>query len=73
MSIYFEDLLMFAWVTEGERAVNVLKDDPSDNNYLSCAFEGGADYIISWDHHLLDLEAYQGITITTARGFLQML
>jgi len=68
---YFEDLLMFAWVTEGERAVNVVQDDPTDNKYLSCAVEGGADYIISGDHHLLDLEAYQGITITTARGFLQ--
>ena len=70
---YFEDLLMFASVTEGERAVNVVKDDPTDNKYLSCAFEGSADYIISGDHHLLDLETFQGITITTAKGFLQIL
>ena len=69
---YFEDILMFAWIAEGKEIVNIIKDDPTDNKYLSCAFEGEAHYIVSGDHHLLDLETYRGIRITTAKAFLQM-
>ncbi len=70
---YFEDLLMFAWIVEGEEIVNAIKDDPADNKYLACAYEGEADYILSGDHHLLDLEVYQGIDIIKASAFLNIL
>lgn len=53
---YFEDIL--------------IKADPSDNKYLACADEGEADYIISGDHHLLDIETYRGIKILKAKSFL---
>jgi putative PIN family toxin of toxin-antitoxin system len=69
---YFEDILMFAWIAEGKEIVNIIKDDRTDNKYLSCAFEGEAHYIVSGDHHLLDLENYRGIGITTAKAFLRM-
>ena len=69
---YFEDILMFAWLAEGKEIVNIIKDDPTDNKYLSCAFEGEANYIVSGDHHLLDLETYRGIAITTASAFLRI-
>ena len=69
---YFEDVLMFAWIVEGERAVDIIKDDPSDNKYLACAYEGEADYIVSGDHHLLDLKTYQGIAIIKANKFLNV-
>ena len=67
---YFEDILMFAWVVEGKRPVDVIKDDSTDNKYLACAHEGEADYIVSGDHHLLDLRDYHGIDIINARAFL---
>lgn len=67
---YFEDILIFAWIVEGEEVVDVIKDDPADNKYLVCAYEGEVDYIVSGDHHLLDLEAYHGIGIINARKFL---
>jgi len=70
---YFEDVLMFAWIVEGEKAVNVITDDPSDNKYLACAHEGEADYIVSGDHHLLDLEFYKGIKILKAKSFLGLI
>lgn len=70
---YFEDLLMFAWIVEGEEIVNAIKADPADNKYLACAYEGEADYIVSGDHHLLDLEAYQGIDVIKASAFLSIL
>ena len=67
---YFEDILMFAWIVEGNETVELIKDDPADNKYLACAFEGEADYIISGDHHLLDIENYRGIEIIQAQAFL---
>ncbi len=69
---YFEDVLMFAWIVEGEKTVDIIKDDPSDNKYLACAYEGEADYIISGDHHLLDIETYQGIAVVKAKAFLNV-
>jgi putative PIN family toxin of toxin-antitoxin system len=67
---YFEDVFMFAWIVEGETTVDIIKDDPADNKYLSCAYEGEANYIISGDHHLLDLKTYEGIEIINAQSFL---
>ena len=70
---YFEDILMFAWIVEGNETVEVIKDDPTDNKYLACAFEGEADYIVSGDRHLLNIENYQGIEIIKAKAFLNVL
>jgi putative PIN family toxin of toxin-antitoxin system len=67
---YFEDILMFAWIVEGEGEVDLIEDDPTDNKYLVCAYEGEADYIVSGDHHLLDIGTYQGIEILKAKSFL---
>ena len=69
---YFEDILIFAWMVEGEGAVDVIKADPTDNKYLACAHEGEADYIVSGDHHLLDLGVYEGIPIITASKFISI-
>ncbi|MDH7513972.1 MAG: hypothetical protein QHH14_13580 [Clostridiales bacterium] len=38
---------------------------------MECALEGKADYVISGDHHLLDLGEFQGIPILSAAGFLK--
>lgn len=56
---YFKDVLMFAWIVEGE-------------GVLACACEGEANYIVSGDHHLLDLKAYEGIEILKAKSFLSI-
>jgi uncharacterized protein len=67
---YFEALLIFAWMVEGNEKVDAIKADPTDEKYLACALEGEADYIISGDHHLLDLGTYQGIPIISANEFI---
>jgi hypothetical protein len=36
----------------------------------SCAIAAGAVYVLSSDHHLLDLETYAGIPILTICDFL---
>ena len=50
-----------------------IPEDPDDEKFLSIALEGEAKIIISGDRHLLDLGKYQGITIQTARQFLDSL
>jgi len=54
-------------------ATGAVPPDPKDEMVLACAVEGQADLIVSGDHHLLDLGAYQGIPIVTAREFLERL
>jgi putative PIN family toxin of toxin-antitoxin system len=49
----------------------IIADDP-DNRILECAKAGGADFIISGDKHLLNLQNYQGIKIVTPGEFLEM-
>jgi len=63
---------------EGSRLIEpatsiIACQDPDDNKFLECAVSGEADYIVSKDKHLLDLEEYEGIKILTPEGFLDML
>jgi putative PIN family toxin of toxin-antitoxin system len=51
--------------------VEVVTEDPDDNRVLECAVAGHADYIVSGDRHLLKLKRHAGITILTAREFLE--
>lgn len=44
--------------------------DPKDNSFLEAAIAGHVDVIVSGDHHLLDLESFEGIPIITVRTFL---
>lgn len=50
--------------------VDAIKEDPTDNIFLECAKDGKAQYIVSGDHHLLDLNIYENIAIVTAKEFL---
>ncbi|MBI3360719.1 MAG: putative toxin-antitoxin system toxin component, PIN family [Chloroflexi bacterium] len=43
--------------------------DPDDNVVIACAVTGKADYIVTGDHHLLDLNEYAGVKIMTPRAF----
>jgi len=47
--------------------------DPADELFLSIALDGEAQFIVSGDHHLLDLGTYHDIKIQTARQFLDSL
>ena len=52
--------------------ISVIADDP-DHRILECAVEGQADFIISGDHHLTNLENYQGIKIVAPATFLALI
>jgi len=62
-----------AVVVSPKASLEVVGKDPDDNRILECALEGGADYLVSGDHHLLDLKRFRGMQIVTARQFLAIL
>ena len=47
--------------------------DPDDEKFLECALAARADYIVSRDRHLLQLEKPFGITVVDDRVFLRRL
>ena len=64
---------ILADLADGEIDVRVVKDDPDDDKYLAAALLGRAGFVVSGDHHLLDLVEYQGIRILKPRQFLDIL
>ena len=53
-------------VTPEALPVPVIARDPDDDHVLACALCAKAQLIVSGDSHLLDLKAYQGISIRAA-------
>jgi uncharacterized protein len=66
-------VLKVAVLTPGGLTVAAVPDDPADDMVLACAMEGNADFIISSDHHLLDIKEYQGIKILNPAKFLELI
>lgn len=64
------NLRKYTQFVEVKSKVNIIKEDFTDNIFLECALDGKADYIISGDHHLLDIGIYEGIKILKAKDFL---
>jgi len=55
-----------------ETVIKEIRDD-AGNRVLECAVDGHADFIVTGDHHLLDLESFRGIRILKARELLDIL
>lgn len=66
-------LLKVAVITPGEILAAGVSGDPADDMVIACALEGKADCIISGDHHLTDLNNYQGIKIVDPATFLTLI
>jgi len=61
-------------LVEPKRKVLAVVNDPSDNKFLECALEVGADYLITYDKkHLLKLKRFEGIEIVSPGTFLRIL
>ena len=60
-----------ASITSGRYRTARIKKDPTDDKFLACGLETGADYIVSGDRHLLEIKSYQGIQIVNARTFVK--
>ncbi len=66
-------LSAIAVVTPGKLTLDVIQDDPSDNKILACAVEGEVDFIVSGDHHLIELKEFQGIPIVIPATFVAII
>ncbi len=53
--------------------IDVVKRDPDDNRVLECAVDVDANYIVTGDEDLLELQEYQGIQIVSPAEFIQIL
>lgn len=53
--------------------LHAVADDPEDDKFLETAQIAGVDYLVSGDHHLLNLGSYGSLRILTARAFLDIL
>ena len=65
-------LLLFKIVSP-KQAIDIILEDPSDNMVLECALEAEADYIVSGDHHLLNVGKFREVKIVTAAELLKIL
>lgn len=70
---YIQGLRRRIWRSVGRLRIQVVPNDPDDDIIIACALETGADYVISEDHHLLDLKHYHSIQIVSPRDFLEIL
>ena len=67
---FIKDLRNYAEFVETKSKVSIITADSTDNIFLECAVDGKADYIISGDKHLLDLDVYGSIQIIKPKDFL---
>jgi len=70
---FLEDLARLAVPTPGNLSLSIITADPTDNRYVECAVEGTADYLVSGDHHLLNLGTYESILILRPRAFFDVI
>jgi len=71
LSLLREEVLPFVTPVNVCKVLPIIKEDPSDDQFLACALAGKADVIISGDKHLLNLEDYRGIPILNVSRFLE--
>ncbi len=68
-----EKVLQFITLVNPCIKLNVVKEDADDNKIIECALEGKADYIISYDRHLLKLKEYKDIKIISPEEAVSLL
>lgn len=52
---------------------HAVADDPADSPILRAALDAGADYLVTNDKHLLDLNPYEGLRIIAMTEYYQLL
>lgn len=68
-----EKILLFASLIESNQKIEIIKDDPDDNQVIGCAIESSSDYIITYDKHLLKIKEYKGIKILKPEEILKII
>lgn len=53
-------------------SIDAVDDDPEDDKFLECAVVADADYVVSGDNDLLELDSYRGVEIVSPADFLEV-
>lgn len=69
---FLEIILASFHIVEPGVSLDVVDDDPDDDMVLECAVASDADYIVSGDSHLLEVDAYESIAIVSPAEFLDI-
>ncbi len=69
--LLYQEILPFFEVISVKQKPVIIKEDPSDDKFISCAQAGKAKIIISGDQHLLSLTSYKGLKILSPSEFLE--
>lgn len=67
-----EKVLQFITLINPRIKVNAVKEDVDDNKIIECALESKADYIISYDKHILNLKKYKEIKIVRPEEIIEI-
>jgi putative PIN family toxin of toxin-antitoxin system len=76
LKLNIEDLirtiLSISKLIETKTKLEVVKSDPKDNIILEVALDGKADYVVSYDNHLLNMIEFRSIKIILPKDFLDL-
>lgn len=67
------ELLNKLELVEPSETSRLVPDDPDDDKFPAAAMAGGAGWIITSDHHLLELDPYGSIRIVPAGRFAKLI
>jgi len=67
-----ETLRYFAEFVAPDVELDVADADPDDDKFLEAAVAGNAEYVVSGDQHLLDIDNFRGIDIVSPRTFYEI-
>jgi len=68
---FIRELEEITELVEPKRRVKVVKADPDDDRIIECAIAAKADYLISGNKDLYELESFEDILILTPTQFLE--
>jgi len=71
--LIIHELEALAEIVKPKERITVIEKDPEDNRVLECAQESQADFIVSGDTHLLEIQDYKRTKIVTPEKFLDAL
>lgn len=73
LPILMENILSFSTIAETLVKLDVVKADPDDNRIIECAVASQAEFILTYDKHLLKLKEYEGVKILTPENMRRLL
>jgi hypothetical protein len=71
--ILYQEILPHFEIVRAKPGRVIVRDDPSDDEFIRCAEAGKARIVISGDQHLIGLGSYGKVKIVTVAQFLEEL